>query len=334
METFLSSNLVLATKDPAQAESLLAHTAIPYQSEAMSQRTPFSTQVYVAKSSRVHVSYVRTAGLTEVHACTPDDSYVLVMGMKNQVDIAVGTGGTPVAVNAEVSLVQSPLQPSQVRTPEYFENLFLRFDRDHLTKELANMMGRPVSAPLVFQPSFDMTTEAGQRFRNLAIRFCRELSKPEQTYQKLTIPVLEDGLSSLLLNAQRHNYTRLLSRYSQAGPWQVRIAEEYMLANAHLPISLGDICAAAGICSRTLQHSFQKMRGCTPMTFLKQLRMNQVRASLLRGDENTTVTAAAAQWGFLHFGRFAVDYHVFFGEKPSETLRNARKRLPSTISNT
>ena len=321
----LFRHLVLETNDPDAAEQLLAQYAVPYRSEAMSRRTAFHTEVFIAHGSQMQLSYVRTSGQRQVRTLMPEDCYVVTLCMKGKIE--VHAVGVQVSLTPEMSLVCSPLHENEVQTPDRFEALFLRFSRDGLVGEMQKMLDRPVSAPLVFQPGLDMTTEAGQRFRKLALCLCRQVNgeDAENAAQKLITPILEEGLATLLLSAQRHNYTRLLGRYCEAGPWQVRIAEEYMLANAHLPLSLGDICAAAGVCSRTLQHSFQKMRGYTPLNFLRRLRLDRVRAALLRGDV-TTVTDIAAQWGFLHFGRFAWVYQSSFGEKPSETLRQARKR--------
>lgn len=98
-----------------------------------------------------------------------------------------------------------------------------------------------------------------------------------------------------------------------------------MRANAYLPISLGDVCVAAGVNARTLQDSFRKKRGCTPMQFLREVRMQEVRAGLLKPGVDTNVSGEAARWGFLHFGRFSREYRSRFGELPSETLRRSRQ---------
>jgi len=63
------------------------------------------------------------------------------------------------------------------------------------------------------------------------------------------------------------------------------------------------------------------------MAFLRLVRFERVRDELLRGNESTTVTAAAMRWGFSHLGRFAAEYRARFKESPSETLRRARGAL-------
>jgi AraC-like DNA-binding protein len=147
----------------------------------------------------------------------------------------------------------------------------------------------------------------------------------------LDVQTLENDIIGLLLEAQRHNYGRLLVRQHDADPWHVRAAEEYMSANAHLAITLGDVCVAAGVGSRTLQHGFQRRRGCGPMQFLRNLRLERVHAELSEPYQTSTVTVAASHWGFLHFGRFAADYYSRFGEKPSQTLLRKLRRQQTSI---
>jgi transcriptional regulator GlxA family with amidase domain len=50
--------------------------------------------------------------------------------------------------------------------------------------------------------------------------------------------------------------------------------------------------------------------------------MKAVHALLLEADPTTTtVSDAAGRCGFLHLGRFSVQYREKFGETPSATLR-------------
>ena len=45
------------------------------------------------------------------------------------------------------------------------------------------------------------------------------------------------------------------------------------------------------------------------------------RRTLIATLPNLTIADAATEWGFLHHGRFAEDYHRLFGELPSQTRR-------------
>jgi len=295
--------LVLQTTDVEEASSFLATHAVPYRSELSAARSAFFTQIFGAHSPRMHLSRVRTTGAMRVDAQLPRDSYAIVLGVRGNLEHRVA--GEQVRVNSESGLVQSPLQPVEVQTPEHFELMFLKLGRDVLVQELEKLLSRGINAPLVFSP--DLRTEVGQRFRhlllNLSVRLGQEGHDDQQGGKHwMATRGLENELVTLLLESQRHNYTRLLARNHDIVPYQIRTAEEYISASAHLTLSLGDICVAAGVGPRTLQHGFQHKRGYSPMQFLRRLRMERAHQDLSQPDAATTVTKAASRWGFLHFG--------------------------------
>jgi AraC family ethanolamine operon transcriptional activator len=87
------------------------------------------------------------------------------------------------------------------------------------------------------------------------------------------------------------------------------------------PPSVAELCAALGVSRRTLQSAFQACWGMGPLAWLTTLRLDAVRRELKRAG---SVTEAATQYGFWHFGHFADDYRALFGELPSQTLRRHR----------
>lgn len=101
----------------------------------------------------------------------------------------------------------------------------------------------------------------------------------------------------------------------------VRQAEEYILERPHMRVHLVDLCQHADVSERTLQYAFREILGMSPMHYLNQVRLHQVRRGLSSADPlHTTVSAEACRWGFLHFGEFTQAYKALFGELPSQTL--------------
>ena len=319
---------VLETRDLDQAASLLRQSAIPYVSELLPGSPAFSTRISITEGQRVSISHVVTNGTMRVRSCLPAESFALVLDLGGNGLGMHRTIGESISVDPGVAFVQSPLQNVEVLTTPRYEALFVRFLRDAVVNELENMMGRETHSALRFTPALRLQSAAGQRLRALCRELRRTLCSTDSQNGGNSLPVrkLEDDVITLLLQAQSHNYTRLLNRQHGAGRYQLDTAEQFMCANAHLPLSLGDICQAAGVNARTLQHSFRRKRGCTPMQFLRNIRMEEVRAGLLQPTERTSVSGEAARWGFLHFGRFSNEYRHRFGELPSETLRHARNR--------
>ena len=99
-------------------------------------------------------------------------------------------------------------------------------------------------------------------------------------------------------------------------------AEDYIRTNLKNPFSLLDLTKAAGTSPSTLLRTFNTRRGLSPMQYLKRLRLQAVRRSLLAADPRIdSVGRVATEFGFRQLGRFAADYRQVYGELPSVTLR-------------
>ncbi|MFD2664382.1 helix-turn-helix domain-containing protein [Halomonas halophila] len=95
---------------------------------------------------------------------------------------------------------------------------------------------------------------------------------------------------------------------------------DHLESGAALPVSLDELCEIAHVSQRTLRYSFSSILGISPIQFLRLTRLNRVRRRLCEPDTKTTVSQAAADWGFYHLGQFARDYRRLFSESPSATL--------------
>ncbi|ROP74027.1 helix-turn-helix transcriptional regulator [Curtobacterium sp. PhB115] len=110
-------------------------------------------------------------------------------------------------------------------------------------------------------------------------------------------------------------------------PSTVELAEAYLDGHCRAVLTLTDICGAVGVSPRTLQTSFMRQYGVSPMTFLQGMRLDRAHAALQSADRHdTSVGEVAQEWGFRHLGRFSGNYLRRFGEYPGETLRGATGR--------
>lgn len=100
-------------------------------------------------------------------------------------------------------------------------------------------------------------------------------------------------------------------------------AREVVESDPQTPVTVATLCMALGVSRRTLQTAFHAVLGLAPATFLRATRLAGAHRAL---REAPSVTDAAAQWGFWHFGHFAQDYRRMYGELPSQTWR---RRQPS-----
>lgn len=88
--------------------------------------------------------------------------------------------------------------------------------------------------------------------------------------------------------------------------------------------SVIELCQRLQVSRRTLQNSFQSVAETTPLNYLRSVRLNGVRRTLMstRAAE-LSIGDAAARWGFYHLSHFAAEYHELFAELPSQTTRAA-----------
>lgn len=105
-------------------------------------------------------------------------------------------------------------------------------------------------------------------------------------------------------------------------PVLLRRAIAFIEDNADTDISLADIAGAVYVTPRALQYMFRKHRDCTPMEYVRRVRLHQAHLDLITGNHTTaTVGDVARRWGFGHLGRFAVYYRQHYGQSPNVTLR-------------
>jgi AraC-like DNA-binding protein/tetratricopeptide (TPR) repeat protein len=107
-------------------------------------------------------------------------------------------------------------------------------------------------------------------------------------------------------------------------PRDLKKAIDRLEAEPGRPWTLDDLAAVSGVARRTLHKRFRRFLSCTPMEFLRDLRLDRVRQDLLEASPGANITEVAMRWGVTHLGRFAARYHERYGESPSATLRRGR----------
>ena len=120
-------------------------------------------------------------------------------------------------------------------------------------------------------------------------------------------------------------HNQLTNDSAQAAlPRHVKRALDHMRGNISERITLPGLASACASSERTLQKQFRVFVGLSPLAYLHRLRLNLARGELLKPDNEAAVADIAGQYGLIHLGRFAVEYHRAFGETPSSTRQRVR----------
>lgn len=105
---------------------------------------------------------------------------------------------------------------------------------------------------------------------------------------------------------------------------QVVLKRVHYFMAGHLgdAIGLDQMCRATGVDKETLVRIFRDCLGLDPVQYLKVCRLNQVHKALRRADPATIAVADIARaWGFSNLRRFTREFTEWFGQSPSEVLR-------------
>ena len=115
-------------------------------------------------------------------------------------------------------------------------------------------------------------------------------------------------------------------------PRGLKKAIEWLESEPARPWRVGELAALCGVAPRTLQKHFHRFLDQAPLAFLRDLRLDRVRQELLRGAQDTSITEIATRYGFVHLGRFAIQYRHRYGETPSATLRRSLRAMATSAS--
>lgn len=106
----------------------------------------------------------------------------------------------------------------------------------------------------------------------------------------------------------------------------VRAAEERFAQAGRAPVSLADLCTAAGVGKSALYLAFESWCGEPPIAYFHKRRLTQARSHLLNSRlQRGAVKRAALRAGITELGRFSQEYRQLFGESPSVTLTEYRQ---------
>ena len=167
---------------------------------------------------------------------------------------------------------------------------------------------------------FSLETEGLEAIRRFVAQvFVTVGEQPEVLQGGAVAAGIKQTLLSLLAETILHINDQSSATLAASRCWKI-IAEtqEMVREQTDAPLSVTDLCLHFGVSRRMLQNCFQNMLAISPAAYLRAERLNAVRRML---KETDSVTEAAANWSFCHFGHFSQEYKKLFGELPSATLK-------------
>jgi transcriptional regulator GlxA family with amidase domain len=200
---------------------------------------------------------------------------------------------------------------------------------DVMHSHLASLLGRPLRKRVIFNATMERQSPTIQAALAISDALTCGLSGDAPLARApAAIKSLQAGLVSLVLHGIPNNFAEDIASTNapQLSPAHVRRPMEFMESHAFQPLTISDVAKASGVSVRSLQLAFQHFKGCSPLEFLREIRLSGTRRDLLDPSKPSSVSAIALSWGFAHLGMFAKRYRDAFGESPSRTLAGRVQR--------
>ncbi|WP_234810142.1 AraC family transcriptional regulator [Mycolicibacterium moriokaense] len=319
----LANNEIFYTENVREAGSLLSQALAPGWITLPDGATGFAATMHGVRLRNVSMLYLDLHVRSTLEIPALGRYFGVHMPMNGTARCV--HNGHDFEANTINALVTSPGAGLTMHFDDDSPQLLIRIEEQALHDYLTRMRGRRLSGPLVFHPEFDLTSDVAVRW-HAAVQLLHT-----EVYHSGSLVQLGHGISGIeellmnsLLHIQPSNYYEEFIR--PAGDPRRRVVAEAMnYIDTHLaePITMESIARHVHMSIRSIQQGFREELGVSPMTYVRDRRLERVHAELADAlpSDRVTVTDVATRWGFNHLGSFAVEYRKRWGTTPSETLR-------------
>ncbi len=282
----------------------------------------FVSELRYARLTRSVLSSATVRASMNVRAFPARGYCLLFIPLERPLDMRIGPRRTAIPVGSFD--IVPPNVPFEMYIPAgESRSIMLDVELAFLETIVASDLCRDLDAPLRFADA-EPAHDAGARSFVELVGFIQQelLRGAPQLRSRAHVARFEEIIASALIYTHGHNYSeRLDARTHAAEPRFVRRAEDYIQAHAGEHLTLADIAAIASVSARTLARGFRRHKHCSPMTYLRTVRLERCHQELRNTPaEDTSVIDIATKWGFSNMGRFARLYRSRFGEGPAQTL--------------
>ncbi len=309
---------LFASRDLLQTRSLVGEVMKPHDLHVHGASQQVNARMHHMAFGGVSLNRLKYGADVDIEPGPLDDFYLIQMPLSGNAMIT--SGNQQVASDMEVASVISPSDSTVMRWSADCDQLMVRIDRMLVDRAIGALSGRLEPETVRF--------ELGFRWRECApwrciVQYLNECaSHPFDPAQyRLMVAHIEQLVVSTLVSAQPHDMRESkVARCAAVLPRHVKRVQEYLRANVGEPVTADQMALVAGVSLRSLYAGFKEYCGVSPMQYLRTLRLDGARQSLLSEPE-CNIASIAMRWGFGHLGRFSSEYKERFGESPSQSVR-------------
>jgi AraC-like DNA-binding protein len=202
--------------------------------------------------------------------------------------------------------------------------LCIKFDRSVVDGALSDVLENTLNTQINFGHTMQIHSGRGRAWAKMVMMLNGQVSRPDSILREplVGMPFIDSLVRGLLVVADHPYRSSVVRTTTPARSRLVETAVEIIEADAHLPLTVTSIAARSYGSVRSLQDTFRRELGMTPMAYVRAVRLRRAHHALVESDPSvTTVASVAHQWGFTNLGRFAAMHAARYREPPGVTLR-------------
>lgn len=320
------STVSMVSRDIDEAQSIGAAIFYPHEVEVLGQTTDFSMRVEAAALGPVTLGWLSYDTEVQIETGTLTSAYQINVPVHGE--LKTGSGEDRVVASSHVAAVYRCDRPTMMQgwRDGHWRMLAIKITRPALEDHLSSLLNRPITSPIQFALPLDLTHPRAQQWCALLHDLSNQIRDPGALCRH---PMMADSLAGsimtgLLLAADHDHRDELDTGTQTVRPATIQRAVDFIEEHLSEPLDVARIASHVRLSVRSLHEGFQSSMGTTPMRYVRDSRLREVRRELLAADHRTEgVAQIATRWGFMHLGRFAGQYREAFGESPSESFRGS-----------
>lgn len=313
--------VALSTTEPDEALERCANAYFPHRLDILHDPSTFRMDLRGVHIDTVFSGILRYSGQVELTTPELEDAYQINVPLAGSLRTSIGE--ERLIVNPTTAAVYRPDDRTMLRGWAEGGALYgMKIPRSLLEGTLSDLVGTQTGI-LRLGRSLDLSSGAGRQWWMLARSLMDFAVHSDGSMANPAVlrPLLR-SLTIGLLQAVDHPYQGMMTKSERpVCPAVVNRAAELIEADPQAQWTASEIAVGAGVSIRALQEGFARHLGVSPMRYVRQVRLRRAHDDLVVGDPACdTVASIASRWGFVHLGRFAINYRSRYGVSPSETL--------------
>jgi AraC-like DNA-binding protein len=261
----------------------------------------------------------------EARIFVPDMSHIYLCEINLEGSSHVGQKKAATPFEASQVYMINANRPHTKRWESDGHQMMIKIHQTDMEAAIERATGMPMREPVIFSNDPQDLMGKIQTLAQMVELFSRDIETDQSFFAAKSGANAEELLIDLILEAIPNNYSHKLENPEpRLRPRHVRHAAEYIHTMAAEKITFDDLVTASGVSPRSLHAGFKKYYDVSPMTYVRNVRLDLARLELKqKSSAVTSVTDVAMGCGFTHLSKFSSSYKERFGELPSDTLRNA-----------